>query len=54
MCRDGAQDVAEERIASLVNELREEFIDEELKALAESMSEPAIEEVHGEIEKWSI
>lgn len=54
VCRDGAQDVAEERIASLVNDLREEFSDEELKALAESMSEPAIEEVHSEIEKGSI
>ena len=54
VCRDHARTVAEERIASLVNELREEFIEEEFQALAESMSEPVIEDVRNEIEAWSI
>ena len=54
VCRDAARSVAEGRIASLVKELRGEFIEEELEALADSMSEPAIEEVHSEIERWSI
>ena len=54
VCRNHAHAAAEERIASLVEELRQEFIEEYLQALTESMSEPAIEEVRSEIKSWSI
>ena len=54
VCRDHARVAAEERIASLVEELREELIEEEFQALAESMSEPVIKDVRNEIEAWSI
>ena len=53
VCRENAHAVAEGRIASLVKELREEFIEEDLQTLAESMSEPAIEDVRSEIKTWS-
>lgn len=54
VCRDVARDTAEGRIGSLVKELREEFIEEELHVFAESMSDSAVEDVRSEIETSSI
>ncbi|MCZ0942618.1 MAG: hypothetical protein OXJ53_06155 [Gammaproteobacteria bacterium] len=40
--------------ADVIADLREEFIEEELEALRDSMEEAAVEELRGEVQKWSL
>ena len=53
-CVRRAREDAETRVANVIEELRGEFVTEELQALVESMSERAVEEVRSEIETLSI
>ena len=40
--------------AEIVVELRDEFIEEELEAMRESMDDVSVEAVRSEVEEWSI